>query len=656
MKNSVRRVTLLLVILNLNAFSQAFQIQSPDGQTQISVDIDEGLSLTGLYKNQPVINSLDIDLIIENSKSLADHPALVRSATAEIRQKIEAAVPTKARIIKDHCNQLMLEFDNQYKFYLRVYNDGFAYRLVTFLDGEIKVRRELLNLNLIPDCISYFPEEQSLMSHYERSYLVQKIAEIETGKFCSLPVLFQTADGIKILFSETDLRDYPGLFLAKAENGFETLFPKYVLEASPNPNRADRSEIIEKESEYIAHTQGSREFPWRVFIISDDDRDILKSTLLYQLASKPEIRSTKWIQPGKVAWDWWNANNIIGVDFESGINTATYKYYIDFASEFGLEYIILDEGWSKNTTELLESNPDIDLRELIRYGKDKNVGIILWVLWQPLDRNMDKILKTYSRWGVKGVKVDFMQRADQGMVNYYEKTARTAAKYKLLVDFHGAYKPAGLHCLYPNVVSFEGVKGLEHSKWSRDITPDHDVTLPFIRMVAGPMDYTPGAMDNASEKNFSIRFERPMSQGTRCHQVAMYVVYESPLQMLCDSPSNYYRERETVDFIARIPTVWDETVVLEAAVAEYLVMARRNGEKWYIGALTDWAPREFELDFSFLAEGEYRIEIMQDGVNVHRHAQDYQHIITNVKNTDPMTIRLAAGGGWAAIISKKQDN
>ncbi|MGC9363440.1 MAG: glycoside hydrolase family 97 protein [Fidelibacterota bacterium] len=656
MKNFIQRGVLMSVIVSLSTVAQDFQVRSPDGRMAVNVSLADGLTASVYYKNQTVINSLKIDLLIENSKCFADHPAVARSAKQEIRQTVTVAVPLKNRTIEDHYNQLQIEFDNHYTLCLRVFNDGFAYRLATALDGEIKVRKEQLHLNLSPDVVSYFPEEQSLMSHYERSYAVRKISDIEAGRFCSLPVLFQTGRGVNILFSETDLRDYPGLFLAKADNGFEALFPKVVLETSPNPDRPDRSEIIKKESENIAHTQGDREFPWRVFIISDDDRDLLASSLMYQLASEPEIRSTKWIQPGKVAWDWWNANNIIGVDFNAGINTATYKYYIDFASEFGLEYIILDEGWSKSTTELLESNPDIDLAELIRYGREKNVGVILWVLWQPLDRNMDKILKTYAKWGAKGVKVDFMQRADQAMVNYYEKTARTAAKYKLLVDFHGAFKPAGLHRLYPNVVSFEGVKGLEHSKWSRDITPEHDVTLPFIRMVAGPMDYTPGAMDNASEKNFAIRFERPMSQGTRCHQVAMYVVYESPLQMLCDSPSNYYRERETADFIARIPTVWDETVVLEAAVAEYLVMARRNGEKWYIGALTDWTPREFELDFSFLAEGEYRMEIMQDGVNAHRHAQDYQKVITRIKNTDNMKIKLAAGGGWAAIISKKQDN
>ena len=431
------------------------------------------------------------------------------------------------------------------------------------------------------------------------------------------------------------------------------IFPEYVIETVPNrQNYPDRNEIITKEAEYIAKTEGRRAFPWRVFIIGSD-ATLVESNLIYQLSEPTVIQETGWLKPGKVAWDWYNMNNIFGVDFRSGINTDTYKYYIDFASENGIEYVILDEGWTNSTTDILACNPDIDVQELIDYGNSKDVGIILWVLWKPLNENMDEILDTYAGWGAKGIKVDFMQRADQYMVNSYETIAREAAGRQLLVDFHGAFKPAGLERKYPNVLSYEGVKGNENNKWSRDITPEHHMILPFTRMVAGPMDFTPGSMENRNERNFCISFDRPMSMGTRCHQVAMYMVYESPLQMLCENPSIYRKEQETVDFISQIPTVWDETLMLEAAVSDYIIVARRKGDTWYIGAMTDWTPREFRIDLTFLDKGEYSMEYMCDGVNAGRYAEDYKKGISTVVKNQRVSIQLASGGGWAAILKKK---
>ncbi|MDA9139560.1 glycoside hydrolase family 97 catalytic domain-containing protein, partial [Flavobacteriaceae bacterium] len=343
-----------------------------------------------------------------------------------------------------------------------------------------------------------------------------------------------------------------------------------------------------------------------------------------------------------------------GVDFKSGLNTSTYKYYIDFASSNGIEYVILDEGWTKSTTEILDFNPDIDVPELIRYGKEKGVELILWVLWKPLDANLVQILETYKSWGVKGVKVDFIQRNDQYTVSSYERIAKECARLELLVDFHGAFKPSGLRRMYPNVINYEGVKGSENNKWSNDITPEHNVTIPFIRMAAGPMDYTPGAMVNRQDANFAISYERPMSLGTRAHQVSMYVIYEAPLQMLCESPSRYYKEQETVDFIVQIPTIWDETIVLQGSIGDYIALARRNGDKWFLGAMTDWDPRELKLDLSFLGEGEYKMEVFKDGINAGQFAEDYRRETQEVNKNYKITAKMAAGGGWAAIISKKQ--
>ncbi len=464
--------------------------------------------------------------------------------------------------------------------------------------------------------------------------------------------MFMT-DHAKVLFTETALHNYPGMFLrGNLNNTLDATYPKYILKLHNSEKRPDRTEIIDEEAAYIAKINGAMEFPWRVFIISDDDRAFVESNLAYQMARPQVISDTKWIKPGKVAWDWYNANNIFGVNFKSGINTATYKYYIDFASKNNLEYIIIDEGWTKTTTNLLEMNPEIDIKELIKYGNEKNVGIILWVLWKPLDQNTDEILKLYQSWGAKGVKVDFMQRNDQYMVETYEKIAKKCAENKLIVDFHGAFKPSGLRREYPNVVNYEGVKGTENHKWSKDITPEHNVTLPFIRMVAGPMDYTPGAMSNEHEKFHSINFNRPVSIGTRAHQVAMYVVYESPLQMLCDNPSVYYREQETVNFISQIPTVWEETKVLHAKVGDYIIVARKNGNNWYIGGMTDAAAREFEVDLSFLDGGDYNMQVYKDGINVDMFAQDYKVETSKVNKSNKVMATMSKGGGWSAILTK----
>jgi alpha-glucosidase len=414
----------------------------------------------------------------------------------------------------------------------------------------------------------------------------------------------------------------------------------------------DRNLNVVTTKDYIAKTRGTRSFPWRVFVISEKDGGLIESDLVYKLAAPTRITDTDWIKPGQVAWDWWNANNIYGVDFRSGINNDTYKYYIDFASKNGIEYVILDEGWYK-LGNVLEQVPSINIPELCKYAENKNVGIILWVVWKTFYDQIDQALAQYEKWGAKGVKVDFMQRDDQPVVNFYWEAAKKAADHHMLIDFHGSYKPDGLGRTFPNALTREGVKGLEHNKWSKDITPEHDVTIPFTRMVAGPMDYTPGAMINMDRANFNFQFSRPASQGTRVHQMALYVVFESPLQMLADSPSNYMKEQECTDFLVNIPVVWDNLKVLNAKIGDYVLLARQSHNEWFIGALTDWSSREMEVDLSFLPSGEYKMEIFQDGINADRHAQDYKHLVTSVKSGDKIKIALAPGGGWVARLSSK---
>lgn len=631
------------------AHAKDYTVKSPDGKISLNVTVGKTISWSVDFSQKPLILPGEISMKV-NDNELGVDSRLSKKSIKTIKTSYEAVVAVKSKIIEDYCNELILKFKGNFELYFRVYNDGIAYRFATSYKEKIKIFDEKSEIKFAGNYRVLFPEEESFISHYERMYKDTSISSISTKQLCSLPVLIQSENNINVAVTETDLYDYPCMFMfGTGENSFTAGFPKAVLKTE---DINDRSEKIIKEADYIAETAGKRTFPWRIFIITDSDEKLVESQMVDKLARPLAIEDASWIKPGKVAWDWWNANNIYGVDFQSGINTKTYKYYIDFASKYGVEYIILDEGWAKSSTNIIESNPNIDLKELIDYGKSKNVGIILWTLWKPLEKNMEEIMDFYHKIGVKGVKVDFMTRADQYMVNYYERVAKEAAKHHLLVDFHGAFKPSGHIRAYPNVLSHEGVQGLEHNKWSEDETPEHDVTLPFTRMIAGPMDYTPGAMINAQKDNFIDIFSRPMSQGTRCHQVAMYVIYESPLQMMADNPSNYLKEAETTSFIASIPVTWDETKVLKAQVADYIVIARRKGVNWYIGAMTDWNEREIAIDLSFLPDGEYKMKIMQDGINANRYASDYKKMVKTVDKKAKITIKMARGGGWCAILNK----
>lgn len=631
--------------------SSTYSLSSPNKDLTLHLAYTDAWRWSVSYKNKAVIQPGKLDLLVDDGKVLLGNAQVADTSLGEVDQVLYPVVQQKSASVREHYAYLNLDFDNGLVLELRAYNDGVAYRFVTSGDGERLVHKEIMELAFPQNTRSLFPEEESLISHNERLYVDEKLEKIAEPRFASLPVYFEV-DDVNIVFTESDLHEYPAMFLyATGTNAVRAGFPGFVTKATPAPGSEDRNEVLEM-ADYIAVTQKERTYPWRVAIISDRDGALVESNLVYLLARENQLADTSWIKPGRVAWDWYNANNIYGVDFEAGLNTATYKHYIDFASAYGFEYVILDEGWSRTTTDVSASNPNIDVPELVAYGKKKNVEIILWSLWKPMDKDYENLLALFASWGVAGVKIDFMQRSDQYMVEYYEKIARAAAKHKLLVDYHGAFKPTGLSRTLPNVISYEGVKGNENNKWSKDVTPEHNVTLPYIRMVAGPMDYTPGAMVNTLEGNHRISHYRPMSLGTRVHQIAMYAVFESPLQMLCDSPTLYANEPEVTRFISRFPSVWDETHVLAGEVGDYILVARRKDKTWYLGAMTDWSARELEVDLSFLGKGKYKVDILEDGVNADKHAQDYAFKKAKVTNKDTLKIKLASGGGWAAILNK----
>ena len=635
------------ILLVLSAYAQdSYQM----GNLELKVKSNQPMVLD-IYKNgQIIIENLQPAISFSSEMSYMEYNLKPRFVETEKLISFKDPLPTKFSSMDNNFKRLYLSVSMNLGLEILMDDHSFNYRWIINFPEEVQIIEEKMLFEFEEKDIAYFPKEEKMISHFESLYIKEEVSKLENGDFCSLPLMFEKQNGSKVWISEADLYSYPNMFIEKSEgNQFQAIFPNYVLETKAADRGADRNQIIAKEADYICKTIGNRTLPWRVFVFADDDKELLSNTTIYQLSRAHKGEDFSWVKPGKVAWDWWNANNITGVDFESGINNETYQYYIDFAAKYSLEYIILDEGWSKTTTNIVECQPEINVQELVKYGEERNVGIILWTLWGPLDQDLEKVLSLYESWGVKGVKVDFMQRADQYMVEYYEKVAKTTAKHHLLVDFHGAFKPAGLRRAYPNVVNYEGLKGLENVKWSEMMTPQHNLTLPFIRMVAGPMDYTPGAMNNAHEKNFAIRWDRPMSMGTRCHQVAMYVVYESPLQMLCDNPSNYYKEEESTQFISQIPTTWDETKVFEAKVGDYLLMARRNGNAWYIGGMTVDA-QGFEVDLSFLEEGEYQVQLMEDGVNSDKNAEDYRFSVSQVSKMDKLKVKMHKGGGFAAIL------
>lgn len=639
----------LIICMTLALNAREYTLTSPSGKIALIVSAGEKISWSVTLNGRQVISPSEISLTT-GDKVLGVMEKDPRAKNISVSETITPVVPFKNAIIKNIYNSLALSF-RDFTLHFRAYDDGIAYRWEVRAKSPFKIKTEQATFAFPADFHVWFPEEESMFSHQERSYVYRKLSSVTADRFASTGLLVDGGDNLKIFISESDLTDYPGMFLQGCKENPQALCGKFAGVVLETDQKNDRDVRPVKYADYIAERQGAGTLPWRTVIIVEKDADLVHSEMIYKLAHENVLAETSWIKPGKVAWDWWNACNIYGVDFKSGINNQTYKYYIDFASKYGLEYIILDEGWY-HLDNIMHVVDEIDIRELVEYGKQKNVGVILWVVWKALDDKLTEALDQFRDWGVKGIKIDFMQRDDQWMVNFYEKIARECAARQLLVDYHGAYKPAGLNRKYPNVLSFEGLKGLENAKWSDQPDPEHNVTLPFIRMVAGPMDFTPGAMINATKQNFKPVFNQPMSPGTRCHQLAMYVVFESPLQMLADHPSNYYREPESMEFLKAVPSVWDETRVLEAKVGDYILIARRSGDTWYVGAMTDWSSRNLEADLSFLGEGNFTVHIWKDGINADKYAADYKtEQITATKNTR-LPIQMAPGGGWAARITK----
>lgn len=625
-------------------FAENFNVKSPN--EQISVDVQTGKETTYsvVFKGKTIINPSPISMTFDNGVVIGRNMEVVNVERFSEDKTIIPEIRVKCDKIQDKYNEMVLNAD-KYRIHFRVYDDGVAYRFHTEFSDSLKVLSEEATFSFPEDFNTLFPEERTMLSAQQPLFKTMKLSEIQVDKFCSTPMLIKLDENARLFISESDLESYPGMFLKK--QGKQELAGKFAAFSLEEERTTDRQIFPTKRADYIAKVSGNRNYPWRAMIVAEDDAKLMTNQLIYKLAPASE-GDYSWVKPGKIAWDWYNALILTGVDFKCGINTDTYKYYIDFASKYNLEYVVIDDGWSE-AWDVTKVIPEMDMEELIAYGKKKNVDLILWVSWAPFREKLDEAMDLFQKWGVKGIKMDFMNRDDQAMVDFYYEVARKAAEHKLLVDFHGAYKPTGWLRTFPHVLTSEGVAGLENHKWGSFVTPEHNVTLPFTRMVAGPMDYTPGAMKNLHEKDHKIWFNLPASVGTRCHQLGMYVVYESPLQMLADSPSNYYKEPECMEFLSPVPVVWDETKVLKASVGEYVVVARRSGDTWYIGGMVGKKGKKFDINLDFI-EGKRTMTSWEDGVNVDMNAQDVARRVKKVKRGDTITIDMYDGGGFAAII------
>ncbi len=640
--------TVFILFVTGNAMAQSsYDLRSPDNRIEIRIRTAERVKYDVLFKGNVLLENCTLSLNVEH-QMLGLAPKVTASKERSYDRVETPVVRQKFAKIRDRYNELKLTMEGGYAVVFRAYNEGAAYRFETSLpQQQVKIYGEESAFNFGGDSVVYYPQEDSFFSHNERKYLPQHLSEIAPAFLGSLPAVVDIGSGAKLAIAESDVEDYPGLWLrGTGGNGLTATFEPYPLKTKLD---RDRDLRVVESADYIAVTSGTRTFPWRVMGIAEKDGDLLTNQILWLLQRSSQVQDTSWIKPGKVAWDWWNDWNLYDVDFHAGINTQTYKYYIDFAAKYGIPYIILDEGWYK-LGNVLEVVPEINMDELSAYAKQKNVGLILWLVWNSFDDQMMPAFDQYEKWGIKGLKIDFMQRNDQLLINYYYKVCREAAKRKMLVDFHGAQRPATMTRTWPNLINTEGVRGMEWSKWSADAEPEHNVTLPFTRMFLGPLDYTPGAMRNATKATFAAINHQPMALGTRCHQLAMYVVYEAPLQMLADTPSNYLREPEAMEFLSAVPTEWDETKVLDAKIADYVLVARRNGRDWYVGAMGDWTARDLDVDLSFLSNGNFTMDAYQDGVNADHFASDYKKTTSQVSKTTKLKIHLAPGGGWAARI------
>lgn len=647
-------LSLLLLIGNASfaAKEKKYVLSSPDGTLKVEISVGNELAYQVMHGNDTILSHSNIGLVLENGTIVGKTPRI----TGERRRKIKDNIESPFYRFKEFVatgNELDLKLKGGFGIIFRAYNEGVAYRFYTTQSSDIIIKEEQAEFNFKEDYTAYLPyttnDKKPMAMAYQNVYDITPLSKAQP-KLAFLPVTVDCGS-VKLTLLESDLEAYPGMFVQSQQGkyGLKGVFAPYPAKTDFYPWR--KQEYVTETTDFISRSRGSRSYPWRVLAITEKDTDMPVNNLVYALASPNRIGDTSWIKTGKVAWDWWNDWNLKGVPFKAGINMDTYKYYIDFASRNGLEFIVLDEGWyAPKSGDMLTVIPELDLPELIAYGKSKGVEIVLWTVFNVLDSQLEAACKKYADMGIKGFKVDFLDRDDQTAVEMVYRIAEMTARYKLTLDLHGIYKPTGINRTYPHIINFESVFGMEEVKWTdiKNNMPLYDVTFPYIRMMAGPVDYTPGAMRNATKADWRAMYYTPASMGTRCHQLAAYIVHDSPFTMLCDAPTNYLNEQECVDFIASLPVEVDSTFIASGELGKYIVTVRKKDVNWYIGGMTNWDERDVQLDFSFLPEGmSYTAVLFKDGVNANKQAEDYRKETIRIDKDSRLTLHLASGGGFA---------
>ena len=647
-------LSLLLLIRNASfaAKEKKYVLSSPDGTLKVEISAGNELAYQVMHGNDTILSHSNIGLVLENGTIVGKTPRI----TGERRRKIKDNIESPFYRFKEFVatgNELDLKLKGGFGIIFRAYNEGVAYRFYTTQSSDIIIKEEQAEFNFKEDYTAYLPyttnDKKPMAMAYQNVYDITPLSKAQP-KLAFLPVTVDCSS-VKLTLLESDLEAYPDMFVQSQQGkyGLKGVFAPYPAKTDFYPWR--KQEYVTETTDFISRSRGSRSYPWRVLAITEKDTDMPVNNLVYALASPNRIGDTSWIKTGKVAWDWWNDWNLKGVPFKAGINMDTYKYYIDFASRNGLEFIVLDEGWyAPKSGDMLTVIPELDLPELIAYGKSKGVEIVLWTVFNVLDSQLEAACKKYADMGIKGFKVDFLDRDDQTAVEMVYRIAEMTARYKLILDLHGIYKPTGINRTYPHIINFESVFGMEEVKWTdiKNNMPLYDVTFPYIRMMAGPVDYTPGAMRNATKADWRAMYYTPASMGTRCHQLAAYIVHDSPFTMLCDAPTNYLNEQECVDFIASLPVEVDSTFIASGELGKYIVTVRKKDVNWYIGGMTNWDERDVQLDFSFLPEGmSYTAVLFKDGVNANKQAEDYRKETIRIDKDSRLTLHLASGGGFA---------
>ena len=659
-------LTLSALLLCVETFAaKNYTLLSPSGKLEVTISAEPQLSYSVKYNGEQILTPSHVGLKLYNGANLGENTKVKRAK----RTSVNGEIPTQfyfRDVVKDHYNALRIDFSTRFAVEFRAYDEGVAYRFVTDFKNDFILENEIAEFAFAKDYQGYFPytnlsgeKNDKYFTSFESWYRHIELSKFEAGKIAFVPAIVE-ADKYKVCILEADVEHYPGMFLSN-NKGATALYGEFA----PVPDKVEAGGyrklqgIIRSRKPYIAECKAATNTPWRIVLVTDDANTLLDNDMVYRLASPSRVEDTSWVKPGKVAWDWWNHWGLVGVPFRAGVNTDTYNYYVDFAAKHGIEYVILDEGWAvRFANDLMQVVPEIDLRAIIANANEKGVGIILWAGYNAVVGKEEEVCRHFAEMGVKGFKVDFLDRDDLQMNDFQYKIAEIAAKYKLMIDFHGCPKPTGMNRTYPNIVNFEGVLGLENAKFvhkhNRYDQVEYDLEIPYLRMVAGPMDYTQGAMRNANKRNYYPCNHYPMSQGTRCRQLAMYAVYFAPFAMLCDSPSLYEREEECTKFIAEFPTVWNETVVLDGAISDYVAMARRSGDSWYVGIFTDWTARKVELDLSnILGEGNYTAEIFRDGINADLLGEDYIHEFISLPASRKIVADMAPAGGYVMKITKR---